>query len=103
MAGSAVFSTCNAKGDVSGADYVGGFTGRSVDARYENAVALGSVQGTRYVGGFAGSFEGNMISNCGAGGAVSGNAIVGSFVGQNYDTGGSLMPTVPRGSVWLCR
>lgn len=95
MAGSAVFSTCNAKGDVSGADYVGGFTGRSVDARYENAVALGSVQGTRYVGGFAGSFEGNMISNCGAGGAVSGNAIVGSFVGQNYDTGGSLMPTVP--------
>ena len=82
---------CYANGNVSGTQYVGGFSGYSYNATtssISNSYCRGSVTGSsNYVGGFIGRNNGAEISDCYSTGSASGSANVGGFVGYHF--GGS--------------
>ncbi|NUN68476.1 MAG: VCBS repeat-containing protein [Bacteroidetes bacterium] len=76
--------SCFSLASVSGASWVGGLAGYSVNSIYRiaNSFAAGSVSGTSRVGGLVGSVEsGNKLINCYATGAVTGSVSVGGLVG----------------------
>lgn len=80
------FTTAN----VSGHNYVGGFSGDINDTAYATSYASGNVNGDNYVGGFTGRLQTGSIGNSFAVGHVSGFTI-GGLVGQtSAGYGGSI-------------
>ena len=77
---------CNANGDVTGDNYVGGFTGGYSAERYYQCSAVGDVICTTEAGGgFIGRLSRlSYIYDCYAWGDVTGGDIIGGFVGKNY-------------------
>lgn len=68
---------------VSGAGYTGGFTGSNTGTTGTNNYATGNVTGSDYTGGFAGSNTGTIGTNNYATGNVSGISYVGGFIGSH--------------------
>jgi hypothetical protein len=79
-----------ALGDVSGGDYVGGFTGEDgcegPGTAFSQVFATGDVTGDEYVGGFAGRISIGVVNDGYASGLVTGNSYTGGFAGSLYYT-----------------